>query len=137
MKNNTQDATPVTLDDAVAAIQNWLNVATNAFPDVPNDSLLRAFCIPIDDINDLYNLAQYNGAQYVRAYLSIKDRGNPALTAGLMLVPVDADGNDIIFPPNELNTTNIRDFTTPCPAMCAPLSTAKNGSPLMAPVPNN
>lgn len=131
-ENSLQETAWVPIDDAVSAISTWLIVAAKAFPEAPDNSLLRGFTIPISDINNLYNISQAKGAAYIRAYLSIKDRSNAAATAGLMLVPVDSAGNDIVFADDDVEgKTHIYDFTQPCPAFC----NWDGASPLMAPVP--
>lgn len=124
---NPNQAEPIPVPQAVAAIKNWLIVAKKAFPEVGDPSLLRAFRISMDDINDLYAMGQDQNAKWVRAYLAIDDRSDPALTAGLYMVPVDAQGNDIVTHDDQ---SNIRNFTKPCPHMCD-----TNYSVLMPPVP--
>ena len=72
------------------------------------DSPLKAFWIPKDDIDQMY---QHDGTVDLRAYLGIDENGEPKL----MIVGVDENGNDLI---DEKVEHYIYDFTKPCPNMC-------------------
>lgn len=79
---------------------------------------VKAHLIPEIDITQL--LAE-EGVANVRAYIGIDENG----TNKLMLVAVNADGNDMI---NEDLGQFIYDFTKPCPSICdvdSPLYTLK------------
>ena len=79
---------------------------------------VKAHLIPEIDITQL--LAE-EGVANVRAYIGIDENG----TNKLMLVAVNADGNDMI---NEDLGQYIYDFTIPCPSVCdvdSPLYTLK------------
>ncbi|RZK41406.1 MAG: hypothetical protein EOO90_11455 [Pedobacter sp.] len=99
----------------------------------PVESLPKAILIPIEDLQAImqkYNTVTDNGdvvtaIQGVRAYFAIKetDKALPdPITA--LIVPVDLDGNDIIYNGVQLGEddpeTEIYDFTKPCPDSCDP-----------------
>lgn len=89
----------ITLEQAQQWAQTWRSNPNNT---------VKAFLIPEADITQL--LAE-EGVANVRAYMGI-DENN---TQKLMLVAVDAEGNDMI---NEENGQYIYDFTQPCPKTC-------------------
>ena len=70
---------------------------------------LKGFWVPGDDLREVMN---EGGAQDARVYMAIDDDGN----YHLLIVGVDADGNDMIDPDNG---QYIYDFTQPCPATCS------------------
>lgn len=83
-----------------------------------NDTTVKAHLIPRVDINEL--LAEKYVVD-IRAYIGIDDKG----VNKLMLVGVDAAGNDLI---NAVMDQFIYDFTQPCPNTCdinSPLYTLK------------
>lgn len=69
---------------------------------------VTAFLIPGIDITQVMH---ERNVVDVRAYLGIDSEN----TERLMIVGVDADGNDMI---DETNGYYIYDFTTPCPPKC-------------------
>ena len=79
---------------------------------------VKAHLIPQVDITQL--MAEKDVVD-VRAYIGIDENGENKL----MLVGVDADGNDLI---DDNNEQYIYDFTKPCPTVCcveSPLYTLK------------
>ena len=79
---------------------------------------VKAHLIPEIDITQLLT---ENGVANVRAYIGIDENG----INKLMLVGVDANGNDMI---NDQKAQYIYDFTVPCPTTCdinSPLYTLK------------
>jgi hypothetical protein len=95
----------IKLDSAVSYTAGWRRMAKERLD--PED-YIKAFLIPMTDFTNI--LAE--GAVSVRAYL-----GNNEETGEkkLLLVGVDADGNDMI---DYDAGKYVFDFTTPCPAMC-------------------
>ncbi len=101
---------------------------------VPENNIPRAILIPIADILaivDKYQTLTPQGditvaLKGVRAYFAVNedDKDLPDdITA--LIVPVDLKGNDIIYTPDGLlgngdddPSTEIYDFTTPCPTEC-------------------
>lgn len=73
----------------------------------PNNTV-KAFLIPNMDIKQLL---KEEGVQDVRAYVGIDENNEQKL----MLVGVDAAGNDLI---NDEKSQFIFDFTQPCPTKC-------------------
>ncbi len=82
----------------------------------PNPNYTRAFNIPMTDIQQL---AQFTKCTSVRAYLALATPGDIS-TLKIILVPVDANNNDITGIPGAGNTVDstIFDFTSPCPKIC-------------------
>ncbi len=79
----------------------------------------KAFLIPKEDITQLF---QYDGVCDVRTYFGIDENGNQKL----MIVGVDANGNDLI---DDTKQQYIYDFAQTCPPKC------DNNSPLFNPKP--
>lgn len=85
---------------------------------------VKAFNIKREDIDQLYLLMPHDGS--CRAYLGVDESVVPNVPK-LLLVPVDADNNDILHiegtdEDDSSGQSTIFDFTTPCPSMCAPSS---------------
>lgn len=72
------------------------------------DNIVKAFLIPSIDYSQLL---EYDGVCDVRTYVGIDQTGMHKL----MLVGVDADGNDLI---NDEKEQFIYDFTEQCPKTC-------------------
>ncbi|MEW5675191.1 hypothetical protein ABGT15_02655 [Flavobacterium enshiense] len=89
----------ITLETAQAWAQKW-----RATP----GATVKAHLIPQIDITQLMN---EEGVVDVRAYIGIDETGENKL----MLVGVDANGNDLI---DDANGQYIYDFTRPCPDTC-------------------
>lgn len=99
-KNTTVTAVnTITLETAQSWAKNWR--ATPA-------ATVKAHLIPHVDIKQL--MAEENVVD-VRAYIGIDDNGENKL----MLVGVDANGNDLI---DDAKGQYIYDFTKPCPTTC-------------------
>lgn len=92
---------------------NWRNFISSI---TPSKNYIRAFYIPITDID---NLATYHNAVAVRAYLCLAVPDDPT-TAKVVLVPVDSNNNDItqVVTPDGLTHSTVYDMTQPCPQMC-------------------
>lgn len=109
-----QDTIPEQL--AVTITTNWRDYISKHDPD-PN--YIRAFNIPMVDIKEL---AEFYACPSVRAYLAMETPGD-ITTLKIVLVPVDAKGNDILSVPvktdaNVVDQSSIYDFTSPCPQLC-------------------
>ena len=109
--NNSQETAvnTITLQTAQAWAKKWR--------DTPG-ATVKAHLIPQIDITQLMN---EKDVVDIRAYIGIDDNGENKL----MLVGVDANGNDLI---DDANEQYIYDFTKPCPTTCnvtSPLYTLK------------
>lgn len=79
-----------------------------------NENSLKAFLIPGIDLTQVLSI---EGVQDVRTYFGV-DRDN---IPHLLVVGVDAEGNDLINSDELVNVQNgwyIYDFTLPCPKTC-------------------
>lgn len=117
----------IPLPDAVARVARFRAQLAGS---VPEANMPRAILIPIADILAIVNKYQTltpNGditvaLKGVRAYFAVKreDEDLPDdITA--LIVPVDLKGNDIITTPVGLGddgSSEIYDFTAPCPSEC-------------------
>jgi hypothetical protein len=70
-------------------------------------------------MQDIINLSNFTKCPSVRAYLSMVIP-NDVSTLKIILVPVNAAGNDILSVPGPAGTdqSSIFDFTSPCPQTC-------------------
>lgn len=82
----------------------------------PDPNYIKAFNIPMGDI---ISLADFVKCPSVRAYLGMSTPGD-ITTLKLVLVPVDANNQDILNIPAPDGTTqsSIYDMTIPCPQVC-------------------
>lgn len=86
----------------------------------PDSNYIRAFNIPMSDIA---SLADFTKCPSVRAYLGMSTPGDIS-TLKLVIVPVDAKGNDVLNIPvpdgsdGLVQQSSIYDLTTPCPQTC-------------------
>ena len=82
---------------------------------------IKAFLVDLSEVNEI--MAE-TGAASIRVYF-----GLDGTTEKLILVGVDANGNDIINPEvNHLRKSGTYDFNTPCPPVCgidSPLMTGQ------------
>jgi hypothetical protein len=116
---SNQETTPfpdtITLTDGVTLTTNWRNYISNLDP---NPNYIRAFNIPMADIN---SLSQFVHCPSVRVYLSMTVPGDVS-SLKVILVPVDENNKDItsILSATEggVEASTIFDFTTPCPKTC-------------------
>jgi len=101
-----------------------------------DSEILRAFWIPIDDIN---NLAAVHGADAVRAYICL-EQPDDLSTIKVVLVPVIDNVDILVMPQSEFVGDNsltddsgstIYDFTQPCPVQCDPQSPLYDGDNLL------
>lgn len=99
-------------------------------PLIPSQLIFRAININMRDIDLLKQ--EHPDASSVRLYMSIPDPDFPFQICG-MLVPVDAQNNDMLTRPGDANTTKeemlknkqystVYDFTQPCPTLCNTMS---------------
>lgn len=119
---------PVPLLQAIDMTTNWRNYYAQ-ITGTQADDALRAFKIPLEDLQAMVDMAKADSnITAVRAYL--------ALGEGVTSGPVNADKVHILLVPVSDTTTvgagtdileveiagkaysTIRDFTTPCPALC-------------------
>ncbi|MGX7668967.1 hypothetical protein [Flavobacterium pedocola] len=100
-ENNSQETAvnTITLQTAQAWAQKWRSTP---------GATVKAHLIPQVDITQLMN---EKDVVDVRAYIGIDENGENKL----MLVGVDANGNDLI---NDADEQYIYDFTRPCPDTC-------------------
>lgn len=102
---------------------------------MPESNIPRAILIPIEDLMAIVNKYQTvdangditNTLQGIRAYFAVKitDMAKPDDVTAL-IVAVDKEGNDIVNNPDtladEVDGSEIYDFTKPCPDQCDPSS---------------
>lgn len=93
----------ITLKQAQEWAANWRSNPENT---------VKAHLIPEVDVTQLLNEP---GVENIRAYIGVDEKG----INKLMLVGVDADGNDMI---DDAAGQYIYDFTKPCPDTCDPKS---------------
>ncbi|RAJ29248.1 hypothetical protein [Pedobacter cryoconitis] len=95
-------------------------------PLIPSQLIFRAININMRDIDLLKQ--EHPDASSVRLYMSIPDPDFPFQICG-MLVPVDAQNNDMLTRSGDANTSKedmlnneaystVYDFTQPCPTLC-------------------
>ncbi|MBS1511141.1 MAG: hypothetical protein JST86_09885 [Bacteroidetes bacterium] len=103
----------IPLSTGVDYTTNWRNYISGLDP---NPGYIRAFNIPMADIQ---SLASFTKCPSVRAYLGLAVAGDIS-TLKLVLVPVDASGNDVTSMPGLGAPTDstVFDFTTSCPQAC-------------------
>ncbi|MBL0144402.1 MAG: hypothetical protein IPP48_00110 [Chitinophagaceae bacterium] len=106
----------ITEQVAINITTNWRDYIGKIEPD---DKYIRAFNIPMSDIQ---NLADFSKCPSVRAYLAMETPGDIS-TLKIILVPVDADNKDVLSIPvgqagAEDEQSSIYDFTNPCPKIC-------------------
>jgi hypothetical protein len=96
---------------------NWRTYIANIDS---NPNYIRAFNIPMSDIQ---NLADFTQCPNVRAYLAMDDPKDIS-TLKIILVPVDANNNDVLSIPisnaavGDDTQSAIYDLTNPCPKIC-------------------
>lgn len=113
-KEITKYPDSITLAEGETVTTNWRNYISTIDK---NPNYIRAFNIPMTDIMEL---AQFTKCPSVRAYLAMATPGDIS-TLKVILVPVDADGNDITSVPGAIEgatDSTIFDFTSPCPQTC-------------------
>jgi hypothetical protein len=108
----SQDTIPEQL--AITLTTNWRDYISKLDP---QSNYIRAFNIPMIDITEL---SEFYKCPSVRAYLAMEVPGDVS-TLKVVLVPVDAKGNDILEIPAQeglVEQSTIYDFTSPCPQLC-------------------
>lgn len=118
---------PIPLSQAEVYTQNWRDFnGSTTVNGVPLSSYLaNAFTF---DLQDIYDLMSESGITNVRFYFGY-DSNEPApglpIPMKVMLVGVDAEGKDMIYPAESSSASGIYDFAIPCPSVCdtsSPLS---------------
>ena len=114
-------ATPVDLVKAASETQAW-----RAFmSDMPNQDQVNAYFIPIEDITSILQYA----ATGIRTYFALRTDANGLnQQLHMYVVPVDVNGNDVIFNPSAQGETLIYDTTLPCPSACGGPNQLNGGS---------
>lgn len=142
--NITADVPPtIPLSVAIARADSWRKMITSlpeganklpytnaacdsVAPLIPSQLIFRAININMRDIDLLKQ--EHPEATSVRLYMSIPDPDFPFQICG-MLVPVDAQNNDLLTRVSDANTSKedmlnkeiystVYDFTQPCPTLC-------------------
>ena len=103
----------IPLAEGTTLTTNWRNYISAVDP---NPNYIRAFNIPMADIT---SLAKFTKCTSVRAYLAMVTPGDVS-TLKVVLVPVDANGNDITGIPGagDVTESTVFDFSSPCPNTC-------------------
>jgi hypothetical protein len=98
----------IPLAEGTTLTTNWRNYISAVDPN-PNN-------IPMADIT---SLAKFTKCTSVRAYLAMVTPGDVS-TLKVVLVPVDANGNDITSIPGagDVTESTVFDFSSPCPQTC-------------------
>lgn len=113
-------ATPVDLVKAAGETEAWRDFMST----MPNQDVINAYFIPIDDITAILQYA----ASGIRTYFALRQDSNGLnQQLHLYVVPVDANGNDVLLNPTSQPDTLIYDTTMPCPTLCGapnPLNTS-------------
>lgn len=102
------------LETAIALTKNW-----RGFLEKKMGDSFRGFLIPFADIQNLMDIHKDENIVGVRGYMSLADPNDPS-SVRFILVPVNAEGKDVLQKPGEegSDATTIYDFTQPCPAFC-------------------
>lgn len=113
-------STPVNTVDLADAI-DWVNRWRNSTCAERDPFQLKGFLVPMIDV---IQIIQEQGSANIRTYMAI----NPNDEYKMLLVGVDAAGNDMI---NPSQGWYIYDLTQPCPPVCGvgPLSSGKPPRP--------
>jgi hypothetical protein len=103
----------ITEAEGITITTNWRSYISALDP---NPQYIKAFNIPMQDI---INLSNFTKCPSVRAYLSMTSATDVS-TLKIILVPVDAAGNDILSIPGPTGAdqSSIFDLTSPCPQIC-------------------
>jgi hypothetical protein len=91
----------IPLTEAVDWVTRWRDSSEN----LP----VKGFLIPEIDVTEVLN---EEGVANIRAYMAI----DPSEEYHLLIVGVDADGNDMV---DEAAGQYVYDFTRPCPSLCS------------------
>lgn len=93
--------------------------------DLPNQDQVNAYFIPIDDITAILQYA----AGGIRTYFALRqDENGLNQQLHLYVVPVDSNGDDVLFNPSAQPDTLIYDTTLPCPSACGAPNQLNGGS---------
>lgn len=106
----------ISLEEGIAITTNWRNYMQSQGE--PSD-YIRAFFIPLADIQYLYELTVKYGGEGIRAYVGLEKENDPS-SAKLAMVPTSGPipGQDVLDDPNDDLESTIFDFTSPCPSAC-------------------
>jgi hypothetical protein len=144
MKDNQKPSLPlkdqsINQDEAIFRTTEWRNLYQEKMQ-CKDEEILRAFLIPIEDIIEIYDFyKKYTDLNItaVRGYVGHNPLGpnTPNMNMDLLLVPVTAEGKDVLETPPALvleggvSQSSIYDFSTLCPPDCdlsSPLYSALN-----------
>ena len=134
-----QDHT-IPVEEAVSRTTQWRALYKETMK-CPDEQILRAFFIPLEDILEIYNYYQTHAVPIlgVRGYLAYI--GTEPITPGVyntdfVLCPVGLDKKDILTAPTSLelgDSSTIYDFTAPCPTTCDTSSALYSDTNLLHP----
>lgn len=109
MASGTEQNT-ISVQQAIDWCQRWKGNGSRFL----NENSLKAFLIPGIDVTQVLAI---EGVKDVRTYFGVDSQNVPHL----LVVGVDANGNDLINNEEAVNVQNgwyIYDFTSPCPSLC-------------------
>jgi hypothetical protein len=123
-------------DEAIFRTTQWRSLYKEKMQ-CKDEEILRAFLIPIEDIIELYHFYKRHtelNITGIRGYFGHNplDPITPDMNIDMLLVPVTAEGKDVVDAPPEMvlagGSGTIFDFTKPCPTECD-LSSPLHGGP--------
>jgi len=101
--NDVQTTFEVPLDEAKQWVQAWTD----------RGNFVKGFLI---DAEEIRSIIDEQGASYLRVYFAWDSTMEPGREEKLVMVPVNATGNDLV--PKDSEHSNVFDFTLPCPPTC-------------------
>jgi len=104
--NDLQTTFEIPLDEAITWVKAWAD----------RGNFVKNFLI---DASELQGIINEHGASYVRVYFAWDDTMEEGRKEKLVMTPTDEFGNDMI-PKDGKPTSNVFDFTNPCPPTCSP-----------------
>ncbi|MFA6261308.1 MAG: hypothetical protein WC760_07570 [Bacteroidia bacterium] len=118
---------PIPLPEAETYTENWRNFNTTTMlgAEPLSGYLANAFTFDLADVTALMAESGINQVRIYFGYDSPEPNAGTPLPMKVMLVGVDAQGNDMIDLSPEATTSGIYDFAVPCPSYCdanSPLS---------------
>ena len=125
VKDNPQPVpTPVDITTAAAETKAWRDFMAT----LPQVDQVNAYFIPIEDITNILQYAT-NG---IRTYFAIRNDAQGAnAQVHLYVVPVDANGDDVLFHgPAAQPQSLIYDTTLPCPTACGTANPLNSSMPI-------
>lgn len=118
---------PIPLPEAETYTENWRTFnSTTMLGDTQLSSYLaNAFTFDLADVNAIMSEAGISQVRIYFGYDSPEPTAGTTMPMKVMLVGVDAEGNDIIYSTEASTNSGIYDFAVPCPNYCdtsSPLS---------------